>query len=47
MDVDHVNTYSPGAVVNFHRSGCSVVLAKILGPIERGADAAAEILIPD
>ena len=38
MDVDHMDTYSPGAVVNIQRSRASVVPAKILGPSERGAD---------
>ena len=38
MDVDHIDTYPAGADVNFQRSGDSVVLAKILGPSERGAD---------
>ena len=32
-----MDTYSPGAVVNFQRSRGSIVLAKILGPSERGA----------
>ena len=30
---DHIETYSPGTVVNFRRSGGFVVLAKILGPV--------------
>jgi len=38
MDVDHIDTYSPGAVVNFQRSVGSIVPAKILAPTERGAD---------
>ena len=39
MGVDHIDTYSPGAVVNFQRSGGSIIVpAKILGPAERGAD---------
>jgi hypothetical protein len=32
MDVVYIDTYSPGPVVNFQRSGGSVVLAKALGP---------------
>ena len=38
MDVDHIDTYPASTVVNFQRSGGSGVLAKILGPSERGAD---------
>ena len=38
MDVDHIDMYSPGAVVNFQCSRGIVVLAKILGPPECGAD---------
>ena len=37
MDVDHIEMYSPVAVVNFQRSGGSIVPTKILGPSERGA----------
>jgi hypothetical protein len=32
MDVNHIDTYSPGTVVNFPRAGGSVVLAESLGP---------------
>jgi hypothetical protein len=38
MDVDRIDPYSRGTVVNFQCSGGSVVLAKILCPSERGAD---------
>ena len=38
MDVEHIDTYTPGTVVNFKRSEGTVVLANILGPSERGAD---------
>ena len=38
MDINHIDTYSPGTVINFQRSAGSVVLAKILGRSERGAD---------
>ena len=37
MDANDIDTYSPGAVVNFQCSDSSVVSAKILGPWERGA----------
>ena len=38
MNVDDIDTYSPGAVVNFQRSDGSIVSAKILGASERSAD---------
>ena len=38
MDVEHIDTYTPGTVVNFKRSEGTVVLAKILGPSECGAE---------
>ena len=38
MNVDDIDTYSPGAVVSFQRSDGSIVSAKILGPSEPGAD---------
>ena len=38
MDVEHVDTYTPSTVVNFKRSEGTVVLAKILGPSERGIE---------
>jgi hypothetical protein len=38
MNVDDFDTYSAGAVVNFQRSDGSIVSAKILGPLECGAD---------
>jgi hypothetical protein len=38
MDVDYIDAYLAGAVVNFKRSGGSVVPAKILGPSERSVD---------
>ena len=38
MDVEHIDTYTPGTVVSFKRSEGTVVLAKILGPSERGAE---------
>jgi hypothetical protein len=38
VGVDHIDTYPTGTVVNFQRSRGSVVLAKILGPSECGAD---------
>ena len=38
MNVDDIDTYSPSAIVNFQRSDGSIVSAKILGPLERGAD---------
>jgi hypothetical protein len=38
MDVDHIDTYPACDVVNFQRSGVSIVPAKILGPSERVAD---------
>ena len=38
MNVDGIDTCSPGAVVNFQRLDGSIVCAKILGPSERGAD---------
>ena len=31
-DVNHIGTYLAGAVVNFKRSGGSIMPAKILGP---------------
>ena len=38
MDVEHIDTYIPGTAVNFKRSEGTLVLAKILGPSERGAE---------
>ena len=38
MDVEHIDTYTPGTVVNFKCSEDTAVLAKILGPSERGAE---------
>ena len=38
MDVDLIDTHSPGSVVNFQRAWGSVVLAKILGSSQRGVD---------
>ena len=38
MDVDQIDTYPAGAVVNFKRSGGSFVPAKILGRSKRGVD---------
>ena len=38
MDVEHIDTYTPGTVVNFKRSEGTVVLAKILDPSEHGAE---------
>eukprot|EP00670_Eutreptiella_braarudii_P012189 CAMPEP_0174318618 /NCGR_PEP_ID=MMETSP0810-20121108/8329_1 /TAXON_ID=73025 ORGANISM="Eutreptiella gymnastica-like, Strain CCMP1594" /NCGR_SAMPLE_ID=MMETSP0810 /ASSEMBLY_ACC=CAM_ASM_000659 /LENGTH=81 /DNA_ID=CAMNT_0015428909 /DNA_START=1610 /DNA_END=1855 /DNA_ORIENTATION=+ len=38
MDVVHIDAYTPGTVVNFKRSEGTVVVAKILGPSERGAE---------
>ena len=38
IDVEHIATYTPGTVVNLKCSGSTVVLAKILGPSERGAE---------
>ena len=38
MNVDDIDTYFPGAVVNLQRSDGSTVSAKTLGPLERGAD---------
>ena len=38
MDIDHIDTYRAGAVVNFKHSGGSIVPAKILGPSEGGVD---------
>ena len=38
MDVEHIDAYTPGTVVNFKRSEGTVLLAKILGPSERGAE---------
>ena len=38
MDVEHIDTYTPGTIVNFKRSKGTVVLAKILGPSEHGAE---------
>ena len=38
MDVDHIDTNSPDAVVSFQCFGGTVVPANILGPSERGAD---------
>ena len=38
IDVDHIDMYPAGAIVSFQGSGGTVVLAKILGPSERGAD---------
>ena len=37
-NVDDIDTYSPGAVVNSQRSNGNIVSAKILGPSECGAD---------
>mmetsp|Transcript_9085 Transcript_9085/g.15040 ORF Transcript_9085/g.15040 Transcript_9085/m.15040 type:complete len:95 (-) Transcript_9085:44-328(-) len=38
MDVHHIGMYSLGTVANFQRSGARIVLAKIRGTSERGAD---------
>ena len=38
MDIDHIDTYPAGTVVNFQHSEGSAVLAEFLGPSERGAD---------
>ena len=38
MDVEHIDTYTPGTVVNFKRSEGTAVLAKILGPSACGAE---------
>ena len=38
MDVEHIDMYTPGTVVNFKRSEGTVVFAKILGPSEHGAE---------
>ena len=38
IDVDHMNMYPAGAIVNFQRSWGSSVPATILAPSERGAD---------
>ena len=43
MDDDHIDAYSPGAVVNFESSRGSIVPAKILGPSELGADSRSHI----
>jgi hypothetical protein len=37
-DVDHIDTYPAGAVVNSQRSGGRMMPAKVLGPSEGGAD---------
>ena len=37
MNVDDIEIYSPSVVVNFQHSNRSVVSAKILAPLERGA----------
>ena len=38
MDVEHIDTYTPGMVVNLKRSEGTAVLAKIVGPSEHGAE---------
>ena len=38
MDVEHIDVYTPGMVVNFKCSEGTVALAKILCPSERGAE---------
>ena len=38
MDVEHIDTYTPSTVVNFKRSEGTVVLARIPGPSEHGAE---------
>jgi hypothetical protein len=38
MNVDDIDTYSPGAYVDFQCSDSSIVSPKILGLSERGAD---------
>ena len=38
MNVNDIDMYSPGAVVNFQHSDGGILSVKILGPSERGAD---------